>query len=111
MMWIFWLFILVMNLDVIVGLFFCTLTLKINNITDLYKGGKNNLFNITVYYYSFKNETITKYVNYSDYFNQDAIICAKSNSSLGFINNDNNDFIYNICVLDREGELIGFYPK
>ena len=48
------------------GPVFYTFTLKINNITDLYKGWKNNPFKITAYYYSFKNETITKYVNYSD---------------------------------------------
>ena len=48
------------------GKAFYFFTLKINSITDLYKGGKNNSFNITADYYSFKNETITKYVNYSD---------------------------------------------
>ena len=31
-----------------------TFTLKINNITDLYKGGKNNSFNITTDYYLLK---------------------------------------------------------
>ena len=88
----FCLFTVVMYLDVIVGLFLIFFSLKINNITDLYKGGKNNPFNITADYYCFKNETITKYVNYSDSdidielinFNQDAIVCANSNSSLGF---------------------------
>jgi hypothetical protein len=48
------------------GPIFDTFTLKINTIIDLYKGGKNNLFKITTDYYIFKNETITKYVNYSD---------------------------------------------
>ena len=117
-MQIFSLFTIVMNLDMI-GPIFDTFTLKINTIIDLYKGGKNNLFIITADYYIFKNETITKYVNYTDIdielelinCSQDSIVCAKSNSSLGLINNGNNDFIYNICVWDKEGELKGLDPN
>ena len=87
------------------GPVFYTFTLRINNITDLYKGGTKNPFIITDDYYSFKDEeTITKYVNYSDNdielelinFNQEDIVCSKSNSSLEFVNNGNNDFIYKI---------------
>ena len=102
------------------GPVFYTFTLRINNITDLYKGGTKNPFNITNDYYSFKDEeTITKYVNYSDRdielelinFNKEAIVCAKSDSSLEFVNNGNNDFIYKICVVKEEGELEGLDPN
>ena len=102
------------------GPVFYTFTLRINNITDLYKGGTKNPFIITDDYYSFKDEeTITKYVNYSDSdielelinFNQEAIVCAKSNPSLEFVNNGNNDFIYKICVVKEEGELEGLDPN
>ena len=90
---------------------FDTFIFEINSITDLYKEGNKIKAN--------KNETITKYVNYSNSeielelinFNQDPNICAKSNSSLGFINNGNNDFIYNICFWGREGELKELDPK
>ena len=44
-------------------------------------------------------------------FNQVPLICAKSNSSLGLINNGNNDFIYNICVWDKVGQLKGLDPN
>ena len=58
-------------------------------------------------------------MNYSDSvielelinFNQDAIVCAKSNSSLGFINNYNNYFIYKIYVVEKEGELKRLGPN
>ena len=36
---------------------------------------------------------------------------CKSNSSLEFINIGNNDFIYKICVVGREGELEGLGPN
>ena len=97
-----------------------TFTLRINNITDLYKGGTKSPFIKTDDYYSFKDEeTITKYVNYSDSdielelinFNQEAIVCAKSNKSLEFVNNGENDFIYKICVVKEEGELEGLDPN
>ena len=102
------------------GPVFYIFTLRINNITDLYKGGTKNPFIITDDYYSFKDkDTITKYVNYSDNdielglinFNQEAIVCAKSNSSLEFVNNGNNDFIYKICIVKEEGELKGLDPS
>ena len=90
---------------------------KIDNINDLYKGGANGSFEMNTDFYSFSSESqiiIRKEVNYSRddieleliNFNQDDIIYAKSNRNLVF-KNDNNDFIYKICVVKKEGQLEG----
>ena len=42
-------------------------------------------------------------------FNLDDIIYAKSNRNLIF-KNDNNDFIYKICIEEKEGQLKGLEP-
>ena len=91
---------------------------KIDDINDLYKGGKNGSFQMNTDFYTFSNESqvkIEKEVNYSRNdielelinFNFDDIVYSKSNPSLVFKNND-KDFIYKICVDDKEGQLEGF---
>ena len=105
---------------------FYTFVFKIDDITELYKGGKNGNFELITDYYTFGNELqiiIEKNINYSRYetelelelinFKQDEIIYAKSsvsNSALAYKNND-NDFIYKICVGNNEGKLKGFDPN
>jgi hypothetical protein len=90
---------------------------KIDDIKDLYKGGQNGQFEMRTDFYTFSNEPqikIEKEVNYSRdnieleliNFNLDDIIYSKTNSSLVFKNND-KDFIYKICVDDKEGQLEG----
>ena len=99
---------------------FYTFVFKINNINDLYKGGINGSFEIIDDFYTFSDESqiiIEKEVNYSRNdielelinFNLDDIIYAKSNRNLIF-KNDNNDFIYKICIEEKEGQLKGLEP-
>ena len=99
---------------------FYTFVFKINNINDLYKGGINGSFEIVNDYYTFSDESqiiIEKEVNYSRNnielelinFNLDDIIYSKSNRNLIF-KNENNDFIYKICIEDKEGHLKGLEP-
>ena len=90
---------------------------KIDDINDLYKGGQNGSFEMRTDFYTFLNEPqvkIEKEVNYSRNdielelinFNLDDVIYSKTNPSLAFKNND-KDFIYKICVDDKEGQLEG----
>ena len=105
---------------------FYTFVFKINDITELYKGGKNGPFALITDYYTFGNESqiiIKKNINRTKYdlelelelinFKQDDIIYSKSkasNSILAYKNN-NNDFIYKICVENKEGQLKGLEPN
>ena len=105
---------------------FYTFIFKIDDITELYKGGINGPFEIITDYYAFGNESqiiIENKVNYSRYdeelelelinFKQDDIIYAKSNISNSTLSykNDNNNFIYKICVENKEGQLKGLDPN
>ena len=94
---------------------------KIDNITDLYKGGPNGPFEMRTDFYTFSNESqviIEKEVYYSRNdmelelinFNLDDIVYSKSDPSIVFKNND-KDFIYQICVEDKEGQLEGLDPN
>ena len=100
---------------------FYTFVFKTDDITELYKGGINGSFELITDYYTFGNESqiiIEKNINYSRYdtefelinFKQDDIIYAKSSASNNTLayKNDNNDFIYKICIENKEGQLKGF---
>ena len=101
---------------------FYTFVFEINDITELYKGGINGPFEIITDYYTFGNESqiiIEKKFNYSRNselelinFKQDDIIFAKTNISNSIlVYKNNNDFIYKICVENKEGQLKGLDQK
>ena len=92
-----------------------TFVFKINDINDLYKGGKNGPFETIPNFYSFPNVsqlTFERNITYSEgdleleliNFNLENIINTKSNDNLVF---NNNDFIYKICDTNMEGQLKG----